>query len=345
MINLRQTTIASPLVHTVPNDPGTTWQAASIAVDAPPDNDLNPKPDAQWEPAALRSGLCGAVSPRVVALPSGEYRMYYTQILPRSGYPQGANDYDSATSRILSATSSDGVLWSPESGVRLSPQQAGVGDYRVVSSEVVPTNESGRLRMYFECCDGPQSKPNSIRSAVSADGLTWNVEPGTRLKLRDCNLSSPRIIFLDDSRIRLYCGQRGSGIISAVSDDGGRTFALEPGIRIATDQPADRLSAFAPEIVRLESGGYRMYYAGYRDPTHAEILTAVSPDGLHWCKPPQHVLAPSSKWDAAKCSEMCVIWNLPCQDTSIRFRMLYEACDGTAPGKRGVWRIAAAHRF
>jgi len=53
---------------------------------------------------ATRTGLCGAVSPRVVALASGGYRMYYTQILPRAGFRAGANDYDNATSRILSAT-------------------------------------------------------------------------------------------------------------------------------------------------------------------------------------------------------------------------------------------------
>jgi hypothetical protein len=348
MIDLTKSVTASPLVHMAPGDPGTSWASESIAIDAPPDNDIAPAPDAQWESNAPRTGLCGAVSPRVVALPRGGYRMYYTQILPRdgilprAGFPFGANDYDNASSRILSATSVDGVAWRPESGVRLAPQQGGAGDFRVVSSEVVPTAQAGRLRMYYECCDGHQSKQNSIRSAVSEDGLTWNVESGARMELRDRNLSSPRIVFLDDRRCRLYCGQHGSGIISAVSEDGGLTFSLEADVRIATNQQLDRLAAFAPEILRLSEGGYRLFYAGYSEPTRACILTAVSEDGLNWQKSFQPVLAPSSVWDAVKCSEMCVIWSPDDQDPASSFRMFYESCDGTSQCQRGVWRIASA---
>ncbi len=344
MIDLTQSVTASPLVHTVARDPGTSWASQSIAIDAPPDSDLDPSPDARWSADAVRSGLCGAVSPRVVALPGGGYRMYYTQILPRGGFPMGANDYDNATSRILSATSADGEIWIPESGVRLSPQQGGAGDFRVVSSEVVPLADTGRLRMYYECCDGPQSQQNSIRSAASDDGLGWTVESGARFELSQCNVSSPRILFLDDGRCRLYCSERGRGIISAVSDDEGLTFKLEPGIRVAADQPFDRYTAFAPEIMRLHGGGYRMYYAGYGEPTRADILTAVSDDGLHWQKASQPVLTPgSAAWHAVKRSEMCVIWNPQVRDAGEGFRMLYEACDGTAEDQRGIWRIASAN--
>jgi hypothetical protein len=342
MIDLTQSATASPLVHTVSCDPGTLWTAKGIAIDAPPDNDLDPAPDAQWERDAVRTGLSAAVSPRVVALPDGGYRMYYTQILPRAGFPKGANDYDNATSRILSATASDGVTWTPEPGVRLSPQQGGAGNFRVVSSEVVPSADSGRLRMYYECCGGSQSQQNSIRSAVSDDGLVWSVEPGTRLELMGRNMSAPRIIFLEDGRCRLYCADRERGIISAVSDDGGVTFELEPGVRVAPDHTYDRHAAFAPEILRLKTGDYRMYYAGYRDAKRADILTAVSDDGLNWEKASQPVLSPSAAWDAAKCSEMCVIWDGAAGKRSHCFRMLYEACDGTAQDQRGVWRIAMA---
>ena len=341
MIDLTQSATASPLVHTPPTDPGVNWTSESIAIDAPPDSDSDPLPDARWPAEAARSGLCGAVSPRVVALPDGPYRMYYTQILPRAGFAAGANDYDNATSRILSATSADGVTWEPEPGVRLSPQQGGAGDFRVVSSEVVPVIEgNGRFRMYYECCNGTQSQQNSIRSAVSDDGLDWAVEPGERLKRIGHNVSAPRIVFLDDGRCRLYCHERRRGIISAVSDD-GLTFELEPGLRVALGTRYDKLTAFAPEIIRRADGAYRMYYAGYRDPKRADILTALSRDGLTWGKVPEPVHSPGSRaWDAAKCSEMCVVWNP--DSHAAGFRMLYEACDGTSQDKRGVWRIACA---
>ena len=344
MIDLTQSTTGSSSVHTVLSDPGTSWMSDSVAIDAPPDSDPDPAPDAKWSAESVRSGICGAVAPRVVALPDGGYRMYYTQILPREGFPKGANDYDNATSRILSATSNDGVAWVPEPGVRLSARDGGAGNFRVASSEVVPLpDNSGRLRMYYECCDGPQSKQNSIRSAVSDDGLHWTVEPEARMEFSGRNLTSPRIQFPDDGRCRLYCSQRGTGIISAVSRDGGLTFSPEPGIRIAPDQSFDRFTAFAPEILRIRSGGYRMYYAGYSDPKRADVLTAVSDDGLNWQKASQPVLSPEGRaWDAAKCSEMCVIRSPLPQDSGASFRMFYEACDGTSEGQRGVWRIASA---
>ncbi len=96
--------------HTVASDPGTECvKNAEIAINAPPDAEIDPAPEARWPSDAARSGVYGAVTPTVVELPDGGYRMYYTQILPRPGFPQGANDYDNATTRILSAISEDGL--------------------------------------------------------------------------------------------------------------------------------------------------------------------------------------------------------------------------------------------
>ena len=345
MIDLSQSRSASPLVHSVVTDPGKFWgKDTNVAIEAPPDAAVDPQPEAQWSPEAQRTGICGAVGPRVIALPSGGYRMYYSQILPRPGFPAGANDYDNATTRILSAFSADGDVWTPEPGVRLSPQAGGAGEFRVVSSEVVPVGDGSRLRMYFECCPGSQSVTNSIRSAISIDGgLEWELEPGARMESVRHNFSAPRIVFLSDGRCRLYCYDRGRGIISAVSDDGGLVFRPEPGVRIAQDGAHDSHAAFASEILCVANAGYVMYYAGYSQSNRAYILRAVSEDGLTWRKDSEPVISPGpSGWDTAKCSEMCVI-RLPQRDgRTPRYRMLYEACDGTAINERGVWRIASA---
>jgi hypothetical protein len=345
MRDASQSPSASPLVHTVATDPGLSWtKDAAVAIESPPDADSDPLPEANWPPQAQRSGICGAVSPRVLALPGGGYRMYYSQMLPRPGFPAGANDYDNSTTRILSAFSDDGDVWTPEPGVRLSPQVGGAGEFRVVSSEVVPVGDGSRLRMYYECCAGSQSITNSIRSAVSSDGgLEWTAEPGARLERDGRNYSAPRIAFLGDGRCRLYCVERGRGVISAVSDDGGSVFRPEPGVRIAQDGAYDSYAAFAPEILSVAGAGYVMYYAGYRQSNRAYILRAVSDDGVTWRKDSAPVISPGpGGWDAAKCSEMCVI-RLPQRDgTAPQYRMLYEACDGTTTNERGVWRIASA---
>ncbi|GDY11117.1 MAG: hypothetical protein DWI21_18405 [Planctomycetota bacterium] len=345
MIDLSQSPSASPLIHTVATDPGLLWSKdAAVAIEAPPDADVDPRPEAQWSPHAQRTGICGAVSPRVLALPAGGYRMYYSQILPRPGFPAGANDYDNSTTRILSAFSADGDVWTPEPGVRLSPQAGGAGEFRVVSSEVVPVGDGRRLRMYYECCAGPQSVTNSIRSALSSDGgLVWTPEPGTRLAADGHNVAAPRIVFLSDGRCRLYCYDRGRGIISAVSDDGGFEFRPEPGVRISQDGAYDSHAAFASEILCVAGARYVMYYAGYSQSNRAYVLRAVSDDGLTWRKDGDPVISPGpGGWDAAKCSEMCVIRLPPHEGTTPRYRMLYEACDGTAKDDRGVWRIASA---
>jgi hypothetical protein len=344
MINLIEGQAASPRVHDVSCDPGCLWSdQVTVALDAAPDEDTAPRPEATWSADVVRTGLCGTVSPRVVKFPDGMYRVFYSQILPREGFPAGANDYDNATTRILSAVSNDGIHWTPEAGVRLGAEQGGAGDFRVVSSEVVPmADETGRLRMYFECCPGSQSTRNAIRSAVSSDGgVNWDVEPGERLAVDETNISSPRVVFLDDGRCRMYVHQRGVGIVSAVSGDGGTTFQLEPGVRVAQTPPHATHTAFASEILRVGPSRFRMYFAGYSRPQHAAVLTAVSEDGLEWAVDPSPVVSPSgSGVGAAKCSEMCVVELPGSTPDAGRFAMLFEACDGTAVDQRGVWRVA-----
>jgi len=329
--------------HTVPSDPGTEWvKDAEIAIDAPPDAEVDPAPEATWPAEAPRDGLYGAVTPQIVRLADGAYRMYYTQILPRPGFPHGAIDYSNATTRILSATSPDGSTWQPEAGVRLSAREGGAGDFRVVAPEVVPIPDgSGRLRMYFECCPGAQAVASSIRSAVSTDGLDWEVEPGDRLTGGDGSYNAPRVIFLDNGSCRLYCSDRTEGIVSAVSDD-GLTFRLEPGRRIVREVEYEAHTAFAPEVLHIEGGGYRMYYGGYSDSTRAYVLTAASDDGLAWRKHADPVIVPGGRYDAAKCSEMGVMQLPEASGQPPRYRMFYEACDGTATDERGVWRILSA---
>ena len=343
MIDLTQSSSPIPEVHYAKSDPGINWWKSPVpAIDAPPDDDQKPLPEARWAGKSARSGLCGSVSPRVVRITDGTYRMYYTQILPRAGNPAGANDYDNSTTRILSACSVDGITWNPETGVRLSPDEGGAGNFRVVSAEVGPALEgSGRLRMYYECCPGSQSVQNSIRSAVSDDGLSWEPEPGERLLVPGSNIMAPRVIFLRDGRLRVYVTQRGVGIISALSAD-GMTFKLEPEPHFPGDT-----STFAPDLVILPDGQYRIYFVANSSaqPTMQgggqHLMTAVSDDGLNWERETTPVLSPGSTWDKAKSSEMCV-FPLPGNDETPIYGMVYEGCDGTTPNARGVWRVAAA---
>jgi hypothetical protein len=135
MIDLAAPADALHLAHAVPVDPGVAWtKDPRPAVEPPPDGVADPAPNAAWPADAPRSGTCGVVSPRVVRFRDGRYRLFYSQLLPRPGFPSGAADYDNATSRILSASSPDGGTWTPDDGVRLTPRQVGAGELLEVSS-------------------------------------------------------------------------------------------------------------------------------------------------------------------------------------------------------------------
>ncbi len=335
-------------LHTVDEDPGTAWiKDDCAAIEAPPDPEVEGTPElapeAQWSVGSKRTGVCGAVSPNVIQLSDGGYRMYYAQMLPREGFPAGANDYDNCTTRILSAYSEDTWTWTPEPGIRVGAREGGAGAFRVVSPEVVPLpDHSGRLRMYFECSPDPRSGPSTIRSAISEDGgLQWVVENGARISASNGSFNAPRLLYLEDKRCRLYFGQRSAGIMSAISTD-GLNFEREPGTRIERGNTHDVVNAFAPEVLRLRSGGYRMYYSGYSANSRAQVLSAFSEDGLQWEKDTEPAIAPGGRWDAAKASEMCLTVLPSAKDEGAVYRMFYEACDGTAPDKRGVWRVVGA---
>src|ERR1051325_9970720 len=108
MIDLSQSSLASPLVHTAATDPGSSWtKDVAVAIDAPPDTDLDPLPEAQWSPQALRSGICGAVSPRVLGLRGAGYRCSSSRIRRRSGFLAGAKASNNSTTRIWGRFPSD----------------------------------------------------------------------------------------------------------------------------------------------------------------------------------------------------------------------------------------------
>ncbi len=181
-------------------------------------------------------------------------------------------------------------------------------------------------------------------SAAPSRKTAWRGRrrPGDRLSGNGGSYNAPRVLFLDEGPCRLYCSDRAEGIVSAVSDDGDFTFRLESGRRIVRELSYEAQSAFAPEVLLIDGGGFRMYYAGYSKSTRAYILTAVSDDGLRWHKEPEPVIAPGGRYDRAKCSELGVMRLPEVPGKAPGYCIFYEACDGTAADERGVWRILSA---
>ena len=182
-------------------------------------------------------------------------------------------------------------------------------------------------------------------SAFSPDGLEWAMEPGVRFGDGQHVYGSPRCLYVsladDEVGYRLYFhrnklggteAEQRSDIMSAVSTD-GLTFEEETGVRITQETELESGTVYAPEVLRLGDGTYRMYYAGWtKDPVRGRILSATSNDGLTWVKDKEPCVVFGGRWDGIKCSEPCVT-RLP----DDRYRMFYEASD-----EAGVWRILSA---
>ena len=306
--------------HYAEHDPGRDWHKDSrIALD--------------------RDTLLDAtkiLTPNVIRLPGGGYRMYYTGLGP--GRPVAE-----AVGYILSAQSEDAVAWTKEPGIRLdvhSPHAT----RRVLCPDVIPLVEGG-YRMYYEARTA--EGPTTVLSAVSTDGLDWQPEPGIRFGDGEWSYGSPRCLYMEGGkggrlRYRLYCHhyshplKPGLGsqnhIVSAISED-GLDFRPEPGIRIPQESRLEDYAVYAPEVVRLGKGSYRMYYAAWtHEPMHGRLFTAVSRDGLDWTKDPEPCLDIGGPWDQTHASEPCVI-----DLDDGRYRLFYEACDA-----EGQWRILSA---
>ena len=160
-------------VHYQDSDPGLVWTKdpePCIGPDSPLDS-------------------LSILTPNVVRLPTGGYRLYYTGWGPGRAVPD-ANGY------ILSAVSDDGAAWRKEPGVRLDAHEPDA-TLRVLCPDVVPLPD-GRWRMYFEAAT--PDRPNVIKSAVSPDGLAWEPEPGVRAAAPDASFGSPRCVYVASRR-------------------------------------------------------------------------------------------------------------------------------------------------
>lgn len=166
-----------------------------------------------------RFNFGGNVGPhrRIFELPDGGYRMFFSTSI------------DSPQNGIGSAFSTDGLTFTEEQGLRISIEQAGVDPRPALSvGEIVPTAD-GRYRMYFSSMAFEERDPEQdvevIKSAVSSDLLTWEVEPGNRIG-GDAPLSGsgehPAAITNPDGSVTLFYGRPSNewGLYASTSLDG-----------------------------------------------------------------------------------------------------------------------------
>ena len=184
----------------------------------------------------------------------------------------------SATSSTSASSSSStpASAWTPE-GARLTNATTGCVGVLADTSTIQLTD--GRWRMYMYC-------GTSYRSATSADGLSFAMDPGPRLPEGQ---GQARAVRLPDGRMRIF-NSSGGGIASSVSGDDGLTFVAEPGLRVRASDAGESNLSGPSNIVRTADGLWRMYFSDLPIPgagvTTHRIFSAASSDLFTWTMDP-----------------------------------------------------------
>ena len=200
--------------------------------------------------------LPDTTSTSTIILPDNTYRTYYAG--------------------ISTATSVDGLNW----GNKALVVRSGQGEFN--RNPAIFRTSANTFGMIYEQV---VNNVGRFYRATSPDGVNFTVSPSTAVmqpSASDRNfLSVPDIISLGDGTIRMYFVAGGDLTDSATSTDGGVTWTREGRITISGLSAANWV--VDADLVRLPSGGYRIYFAtgpdGQSGLSRKRIRSATSIDG------------------------------------------------------------------
>ncbi len=279
-------------------DPGTQWQ-----ID--PDFEIN---------HSKRSPPRQLLTPRVVKMLSGSYHLYLTSLSFNPTYNQ-------STGEIICLKSEDAQSWEPvdEFQLNIDSFAATHPEIKRISCPQLALLRNGKYRLYLEAL--VDENRTVIVSGITEDGIDFIPERGYRLSHKNHSFGTPCCIPLKPEgesadQWRLYYHRysypletgldAGNEIFSATSVD-GLEFKQESGARLAQKDQQESYSVYAPDIIALNNGGYRMYYSAWEtDPTRGRIVSATSRDGLEWEKETKVCLDIGGLKEFVKVSEPCI---------------------------------------
>ncbi len=195
--------------------------------------------------------------------------------------------FDAPRDRILSAHSTDGLIWEKENGLRIDTGGSH-GCEMVYYPYAVAAPEGGYRLFYYGSFFKEGRWSGGILSALSSDGLNWHEERGMRLSpgntydLLHCQ--SPCVIAHREREYILYytgIAEEGVGkILSAHSEDQYH-WMKEERVLISPEHIDSCSSVSDPAVMMLKEGGMRMYFTGTFG-IRQRILSAISFDGSTW---------------------------------------------------------------
>jgi hypothetical protein len=213
--------------------------------------------------------------PYKVHLPGGKWRKYF---------------FDVQTAQLKSQSSTDGIHYAVDAGVRYRLQPADNGTMGVRDLYVDPSG--GVVLLYI----GDMGGVNNVRRAYSPpgdNGWTFTFEDGNVMGDADAggggnSYVDPKSILLPDGRRRLFTmkqgplppqpGKRAVGKIYSFISQDGKSYELEPGVRLQPDDFTELAvwSLNDPVVVRLPDRRYRMYVAALVSDANGTRVSIVS---------------------------------------------------------------------
>lgn len=251
------------------------------------------------------------LAPTVSQCADGTWRMYFESRGPAS-----------EPTVIRSAISGDMVNWELEDGVRLQ------GFHGLGGPRFVPLSEGGgRLYCFASEYDSGglhgSRLSQSVVSALTGDGLSFEMEPGYRMRDNETDYDEIGVTAAEVLQPESE-GDEWSMVFSAWQD-------VPPGTEVPP-HPSDDTGASADESSQdFAAASIASDIAGFR----SRILLAHSPDGLEWTRAGCIIDGAgydSDDIDAVHAEDMTVT-----KTDDGGYRMFYAAC-----GRDGNWLIASA---
>ena len=298
---------------------------------------LEEKNDVVINSGEITLGSGGAFDPQnwtkqglAVDIGSGnDYDTIYTQhpsvMMDEGIYKMWYSGWNGSNTRILYATSIDGIVWNKQGLVLDLGAPGALDDYGVAIPQVI--KDGTLFRMWYNGNDGANDR---VFYANSTDGVNWNkqgmvMDIGSTGQLDD-ESARPYHLLKENGEYKLwYGGFDGSNyrMLYANSTDGLSWTKQGIAINLGSPGSLDDMHIGGGSVMN-DNGIYRMWYSGHDGSTY-RILYADSNDGLSWTK---HGLA-LDKGSAGEFDDNQLAYPMVLKDIDWFYKMWYQGNDGS----------------
>lgn len=227
---------------------------------------------ASYTQLTATNGLNSIHDGSVIYLPDGRFRYMVQETSP-------THTMTKARIRIASFISTDGLLWTKESGVRYQP---GIADDSVSGVPYCLQVQDSVWRLYYAGdlfgntakTMTPTPDFNGVRTAISRDwGVTWTAEITKNIS-RSGDID-PHVVYLSNGKFRMYLrSARSSGII-AMDGESPTSFNTTKITTVLKDGANGITMRFDPFVVKYPNGNV-VCYAGTDAGADSMVPTVVA---------------------------------------------------------------------